>query len=104
MEVVGWWAGEKEGELPTSLDFSTNSGWNSVPLLLVSLIHTERPFRVSLVVSKLCKMSLGQKFPKLCFGKVSPSIVNSKLNLIQQPPIQICQDLYQLPISMPYML
>jgi len=59
MGVVGWWAGEEIGGLPTSLDFSTNSGRNSVPLLPVSLMHTERLFRVSLVVSKLYKMSLG---------------------------------------------
>jgi hypothetical protein len=26
------------------------------------------------------------------------------MNLIQQPPIRICQDQYQLPVSMPYML
>jgi len=38
--------------LPTPLDFSINSGWNSVPSLPVSLMHTRRLFRVSLVVSK----------------------------------------------------
>jgi hypothetical protein len=40
MGVIGMWAGGDEGELPTPLDFSTSSGWNSVPLLLDSLMHT----------------------------------------------------------------
>jgi len=79
MGVVIRWAGGKEGELPTPLDFSTNAAWNSVPLLPVSLMHSRRLFRVSLVISKECKMSFGQKFPELCYSRVSPSIVTSKL-------------------------
>jgi len=82
MGVVGRWAGGKEGELPTPLDFSTNSGWNSVPLLPVSLMHTRRLFRVTLAGSKQCKMSLVQKFAELHCCKVCPSIVTSKLYLL----------------------
>ena len=105
MGAVSRWAGGKE-VLPTLLDFSTNSGWNSVPLLPVSLMHSRRLFRVSLAISKLCKMSLGQIFPELYYCKVSPSIVTSnciyynnypskyaKTSTNWQPASHICSDI-----------
>jgi len=53
MGVVGRWAGGEEGGLPTPLDFSTKSGWNSVPSLPVSpsivtskLYLSQQPIRI----------------------------------------------------------
>jgi len=60
MGVVGRWAGGKEGGQSTPLDFSTNAGWNSVPLLPVSLMHSIRLFRVSLVILNSIKCHLGE--------------------------------------------
>ena len=58
-------AGRREraggGGLPTSLDFSANSGWKSVPSLPVSLGHARRLFLGRLAVSRYCGISLGRK-------------------------------------------
>jgi len=51
MGVVSRWAGGEEGGLPTPVDFFTNSGWNSVPVPPVSIMHTRRLLTVSLAVS-----------------------------------------------------
>jgi hypothetical protein len=51
MGVLSRWASREEGRLPTLVDFSTNSGWNSVLVLLVSIMHTRKLFTVSLAVS-----------------------------------------------------
>lgn len=59
-------AGREGKMLPTPLDYSANSGWNSLPSLLESLDHVMRLFEGSLAVSRECKMSLEQKLPELC--------------------------------------
>jgi hypothetical protein len=46
------WAEEEEIELSVLLDFSTNSGWNSMHSLLVSCTYARRLYMVSLAVSK----------------------------------------------------
>jgi len=51
MGVVSRWAGGEEGGLPTPVDFSSNSGWNSVLVLPVSIVHTRWLFTVNLAVS-----------------------------------------------------
>jgi hypothetical protein len=55
--------GGSGGGLPTPLDFSTNSVWNSVPLLQESLWHAGSLLGHSLAVSKYCDMSLVQALP-----------------------------------------
>jgi len=101
MWVVGRRVSWKEEARPTALDFSTNCGGNSVPLLPLSLMYCRTLFRVSLVISTFCKMSFWWKFPKLYYSWLSPCIVTSKLYLLQQPHIQICQDQYPLTTSNP---
>ena len=48
-------AGRAGKRLPTPLDYSTNSGWNSLPSLLESLDHVMRLFEGSLAVSRSVK-------------------------------------------------
>ena len=102
--LAGRWVGGEERELPTQDDFSTNFGWNSVPVLPVFLMHCRRQLRVNLVISKSCTMSPWWKFTELYYCRVSSSIVTSKLYLLQQLLIQICQYLYQLTATKAYIL
>jgi hypothetical protein len=88
-------AGRAGKRQPTPLDYSTNSGWNSLPSLLESLDHVMRLFEGSLAVSRQCEMSLEQKLPELCI---------SRGPLSQQHSTQVCQDRYQLTASMLSML
>jgi hypothetical protein len=52
MVVVGTWAEEEEVELSILLDFSTNSGCNSMHSLLVSCMRARTLYMVSMAVSK----------------------------------------------------
>jgi len=71
-------AGKAGKRLPTQLDYSANSGWNSLPSLLESLDHVMRLFEGSLAVSRECEMSLEQKLPKLCLCRGPLSLRSGK--------------------------
>jgi hypothetical protein len=77
MGVGGRGGGGGRG-LPTPLDFFTNSGLNSVPLLPESLWHARRLFGASLTVFRYCELSHGQKSPKLCNCRGSPTFATYK--------------------------
>jgi hypothetical protein len=77
MEVAGR-GGGGGGGLPTSLDFSINSDWNSMPSLPEYLQHARRLFGFSLAVSRYCEMSHGQILPELPYGRESLTIATLK--------------------------
>jgi hypothetical protein len=77
-----WWtygvAGRAGKRLPIPLDYSTNSGWNSLPSLLESLDHVMRLFEGSLAVSRVYEMSLEQILPELWFCRGSLTFGSEK--------------------------